>query len=76
MINVSTGLKVPHASDVDREAMAMPHQSSRDVDHANAMGMESVRLAYVIYRQGNAFANTILKDQIVLNAVKIITAIR
>lgn len=39
-INVSTGLKVPPANDVGLEAMAMPHQLKKDVDHVNVMGME------------------------------------
>lgn len=70
-INVNIGLKVPHANDVDPEAMAMPHRLRRNVVHVNVMITEIKHSAFVIFKQVNAFANTILKDQTVPNAVKI-----
>lgn len=75
-INVNIGLKVLHANDVDLVVMAMPHQLKRNVDHVNVMGTEMKHLAYVIFKLVNAFANTILRDQTVLNAVKITMAIQ
>lgn len=70
-INVSIGLKVPHASDVDQEAMATQHQLKRNVDHANAMATATKHWAYVIFKRVNVSANITLKEPTVPNAVKI-----
>lgn len=68
VINVNIGRKEFHANDVVPEVSEMPKISA---DHVNVMGMAMKRWEFVIFKPVNAFANTILKGQIVPNAVRI-----
>lgn len=76
VINVSIGLKVIRVNDVGRVVLGMPHLSKRNVDHANAMDMAMMRLAYVTFKLVNASVNTTPKEIIVKSVAQIITEIQ
>lgn len=70
------GRKVKLVNDAELEAMAMQHQSKNDADHANATAMATKHSAFVIFKRVNVSVNTIRKEIIVKNVVRIIMVIQ